>query len=141
MDEHDGLKKTGLKATLPRLKIMDIFEHSKQKHLSAEDIYKLMIGSNEEIGLATIYRVLTQFEQVGLLIRHHFEGGKAVYELNEKSHHDHIVCLQCGHVTEFVNEEIENLQTKVANEHGFKIIEHSLYIYGDCTKKPCEYKK
>jgi Fur family ferric uptake transcriptional regulator len=124
MDEHDGLKKTGLKATLPRLKIMDIFEHSKQKHLSAEDIYKLMIGSNEEIGLATIYRVLTQFEQVGLLIRHHFEGGKAVYELNEKSHHDHIVCLQCGHVTEFVNEEIEKLQTKVAEEHGFKIIEH-----------------
>ena len=110
MDEHDGLKKTGLKATLPRLKIMDIFEHSKQKHLSAEDIYKLMIGSNDEIGLATIYRVLTQFEQVGLLIRHHFEGGKAVYELNEKSHHDHIVCLQCGHVTEFVNEEIEKLR-------------------------------
>ena len=141
MDEHDGLKKTGLKATLPRLKIMDIFEHSKQKHLSAEDIYKLMISSNEEIGLATIYRVLTQFEQVGLLIRHHFEGGKAVYELNEKSHHDHIVCLQCGHVTEFVNEDIEKLQTQVANELGFKIIEHSLYIYGDCTKKPCEYKK
>mgnify|MGYP000607172899 FL=1 len=141
MDEHDGLKKTGLKATLPRLKIMDIFEHSKQKHLSAEDIYKLMIGSNEEIGLATIYRVLTQFEQVGLLIRHHFEGGKAVYELNEKSHHDHIVCLQCGHVTEFVNEEIEKLQTKVAEEHGFKIIEHSLIIYADSIKKPCDCKK
>ena len=141
MDEHDGLKKTGLKATLPRLKIMDIFEHSKQKHLSAEDIYKLMIGSNEEIGLATIYRVLTQFEQVGLLIRHHFEGGKAVYELNEKSHHDHIVCLQCGHVTEFVNEEIEKLQTKVAEEHGFKIIEHSLIIYADSIKKPCGCKK
>jgi len=141
MNEHDGLKKTGLKATLPRLKIMDIFEHSKQKHLSAEDIYKLMIGSNEEIGLATIYRVLTQFEQVGLLIRHHFEGGKAVYELNEKSHHDHIVCLQCGHVTEFVNEEIENLQTKVAEEHGFKIIEHSLIIYADSIKKPCDCKK
>jgi Fur family ferric uptake transcriptional regulator len=141
MDEHDGLKKTGLKATLPRLKIMDIFEHSKQKHLSAEDIYKLMIGSNEEIGLATIYRVLTQFEQVGLLIRHHFEGGKAVYELNEKSHHDHIVCLQCGHVTEFVNEEIENLQTKVAEELGFKIIEHSLIIYADSIKKPCDCKK
>ena len=141
MDEHDSLRKTGLKATLPRLKIMDIFEHSKQKHLSAEDIYKLMIGSNEEIGLATIYRVLTQFEQVGLLIRHHFEGGKAVYELNEKSHHDHIVCLQCGHVTEFVNEEIEKLQTKVAEEHGFKIIEHSLIIYADSIKKPCDCKK
>ena len=141
MNEHDGLKKTGLKATLPRLKIMDIFEHSKQKHLSAEDVYKLMIGSNDEIGLATIYRVLTQFEQVGLLIRHHFEGGKAVYELNEKSHHDHIVCLQCGHVTEFVNEEIEKLQTKVAEEHGFKIIEHSLIIYADSIKKPCDCKK
>ena len=141
MVEHDSLKKTGLKATLPRLKIMDIFEHSKQKHLSAEDIYKLMIGSNEEIGLATIYRVLTQFEQVGLLIRHHFEGGKAVYELNEKSHHDHIVCHQCGHVTEFVNEEIEKLQTKVAEEHGFKIIEHSLIIYADSIKKPCDCKK
>ena len=141
MNEHDGLKKTGLKATLPRLKIMDIFEHSKQKHLSAEDIYKLMIGSNNDIGLATIYRVLTQFEQVGLLIRHHFEGGKAVYELNEKSHHDHIVCLQCGHVTEFVNEEIEKLQTKVAEEHGFKIIEHSLIIYADSIKKPCDCKK
>ena len=141
MDEHDSLKKTGLKATLPRLKIMDIFEHSKQKHLSAEDIYKLMIGSNDEIGLATIYRVLTQFEQVGLLIRHHFEGGKAVYELNEKSHHDHIVCLQCGHVTEFVNDEIEKLQTKVAEEHGFKIIEHSLIIYADSIKKPCDCKK
>ena len=141
MVEHDGLKKTGLKATLPRLKIMDIFEHSKQKHLSAEDIYKLMISSNDEIGLATIYRVLTQFEQVGLLIRHHFEGGKAVYELNEKSHHDHIVCLQCGHVTEFVNEEIEKLQTKVAEEHGFKIIEHSLIIYADSIKKPCDCKK
>ena len=141
MDEHDGLKKTGLKVTLPRLKVLSIFENSKEKHLSAEDIYKEMIGGGEEVGLATIYRVLTQFEQVGLLIRHHFEGGKAVYELNEKSHHDHIVCLQCGHVTEFVNEEIENLQTKVAEEHGFKIIEHSLIIYADSIKKPCDCKK
>ena len=103
MDEHDGLKKTGLKVTLPRLKVLSIFENSKEKHLSAEDIYKEMIGGGEEVGLATIYRVLTQFEQAGLLIRHHFESGKAVFELNEKSHHDHIVCLQCGHVTEFVN--------------------------------------
>ena len=141
MEEHVSLKKTGLKITLPRLKIIDIFEHSKQKHLSAEDIYKLMIGSGDEIGLATIYRVLTQFEQVGLLIRHHFEGGKAVYELNEKNHHDHIVCLQCGHVTEFVNEEIEELQRKVAEERGFKIIEHSLVIYADSIKKPCNCKK
>ena len=141
MEEHEGLKKTGLKVTLPRLKIMEIFDHSKQKHLSAEDVYKLMIGGGEEIGLATIYRVLTQFEQVGLLIRHHFEGGKAVYELNTKIHHVHIVCLQCGNVTEFVNEEIENLQEKVAKEHGFKIIEHSLIIYADSIKKPCDCKK
>ena len=114
MEEHDGLKKTGLKVTLPRLKVLNIFENSKEKHLSAEDIYKEMLGGGEEVGLATIYRVLTQFEQAGLLIRHHFESGKAVFELNEKSHHDHIVCLQCGHVTEFVNEDIEKLQTHVA---------------------------
>ena len=141
MDENESLKKTGLKVTLPRLKVLSIFENSKEKHLSAEDIYKEMIGSGDEIGLATIYRVLTQFEQAGLLIRHHFESGKAIFELNEKSHHDHIVCLQCGHVTEFVNEEIENLQTKVAKEHGFKIIEHSLIIYADSIKKPCDCKK
>ena len=141
MDENESLKKTGLKVTLPRLKVLSIFENSKEKHLSAEDVYKEMIGSGDEIGLATIYRVLTQFEQAGLLIRHHFESGKAIFELNEKSHHDHIVCLQCGHVTEFVNEEIENLQTKVAKEHGFKIIEHSLIIYADSIKKPCDCKK
>ena len=141
MDENESLKKTGLKVTLPRLKVLSIFENSKEKHLSAEDVYKEMIGSGDEIGLATIYRVLTQFEQAGLLIRHHFESGKAIFELNEKSHHDHIVCLQCGHVTEFVNEEIENLQTKVAEEHGFKIIEHSLIIYADSIKKPCDCKK
>ena len=141
MDENESLKKTGLKVTLPRLKVLSIFENSKEKHLSAEDVYKEMIGTGNEIGLATIYRVLTQFEQAGLLIRHHFESGKAIFELNEKSHHDHIVCLQCGHVTEFVNEEIENLQTKVAKEHGFKIIEHSLIIYADSIKKPCDCKK
>jgi len=141
MNEHDGLKKTGLKVTLPRLKVLGIFENSKEKHLSAEDIYKEMLGSGDEVGLATIYRVLTQFEQAGLLIRHHFESGKAVFELHDKAHHDHIVCLQCGHVTEFVNEEIEKLQTKVAEEHGFRIIEHSLIIYADSIKKPCNHKK
>jgi Fur family ferric uptake transcriptional regulator len=141
MDEHDGLKKTGLKVTLPRLKVLSIFENSKEKHLTAEGIYKEMLGSGDEVGLATIYRVLTQFEQAGLLIRHHFESGKAVFELHDKAHHDHIVCLQCGHVTEFVNEEIEKLQTKVAEEHGFRIIEHSLIIYADSIKKPCNHKK
>ena len=99
-----------------------------------------MINTSEEIGLATIYRVLTQFEQAGILIRHHFESDKAVFELNEKSHHDHIVCLQCGHVEEFRNDEIEKLQVEVADNLGFKIIEHSLYIYGDCAKKACPHK-
>ena len=138
MDDHIQLKKTGLKDTLPRIKILDIFENSKQRHLSAEDIYKVMISTSEEIGLATIYRVLTQFEQAGILIRHHFENSdKAVFELNEKSHHDHIVCLQCGYVEEFRNDEIEKIQVEVAEKHGFKIIDHSLYIYADCAKTPC----
>ena len=141
MEDHINLKETGLKATLPRLKVLNIFENSKDKHLSAEDIYKVMLSSGEDVGLATIYRVLTQFEQAGLLVRHHFESGKAVYELNERSHHDHIVCLQCGHVEEFFDSEIENRQTIVAKEKGFQIIEHSLYIYADCTKKPCLNRK
>ncbi len=141
MEENVQLKKTGLKATLPRLKILDIFEKSEERHLSAEDIYKQMIVAGEEIGLATIYRVLTQFEQAGLLIRHHFESDKAIFELNEKSHHDHIVCLQCGHVTEFRNDQIEALQIEVAESLGFKIIDHSLYIYADCTKKPCSCRQ
>lgn len=140
MEEHIQLKKTGLKATLPRIKILDIFASSKERHLSAEDIYKIMINTSEEIGLATIYRVLTQFEQAGILIRHHFESDKAVFELNENSHHDHIVCLQCGHVEEFRNDHIEKLQVEVAESLGFKIIEHSLYIYGDCSKKACPHK-
>ena len=141
MEEHIELKKTGLKATLPRLKVLNIFENNREGHLSAEDIYKIMLNAGEEVGLATIYRVLTQFEQAGLLLRHHFESGKAVYELNEQSHHDHIVCLQCGHVEEFCDEEIEKRQKMVAQEKGFQIIEHSLYIYADCKKKLCPHKK
>ena len=140
MEEHDGLKKTGLKVTLPRLKVLNIFENSKEKHLSAEDIYKEMLGGGEEVGLATIYRVLTQFEQAGLLIRHHFESGKAVFELNEKDHHDHIVCLQCGFIKEFTNAEIEKQQKLMAEKHGFNIIEHALTIYADCAKNPCSCK-
>ena len=141
MEEHVDLKKTGLKATLPRIKVLNIFESNREEHLSAEDIYKIMLNSGEEVGLATIYRVLTQFEQAGLLIRHHFESGKAVYELNEQSHHDHIVCLQCGHVEEFCDDEIEKRQKMVAQDKGFKIIEHSLYIYADCKQKPCPRRK
>ena len=138
--DHKDLKKSGLKATLPRLKILSLFEHSDAKHLSAEDVYKLLIKSGEDVGLATVYRVLTQFEQAGLLVRHHFESGKAVFELNQGSHHDHIVCMQCGRVEEFCDENIEALQHKAAEERGFKINEHSLYIYADCTKKPCPHK-
>ena len=140
MEDHVQLQKKGLKATHPRLKILDIFEHSEKRHLSAEDVYKIMLNSSEEIGLATIYRVLTQFEQAGLLIKHHFENdkaNKAIFELNEQSHHDHIVCLQCGNVEEFQNPEIEKLQADVADKLGYNIIEHSLYVYGDCKKIDC----
>jgi len=140
MKKHDNLKKTGLKATLPRLKVLDIFENNRDKHLSAEDIFKIMLRADEEIGLATIYRVLTQFEQSGILIRHHFESDKAVFELNEKDHHDHIVCLQCGFIKEFCDDEIEKRQNMIAEKNGFTIIEHALYIYADCTNKPCNCK-
>ena len=137
---HD-LKSAGLKATLPRLKIINLFETSKVRHLTAEDVYKLLLAEGVDIGLATVYRVLTQFEQAGLLVRHHFESGKAVFELNEGKHHDHLVCLQCGRVEEFYDPEIEKRQVSVATERGFAISEHALYLYADCTKVPCPYKK
>ncbi|HLX29829.1 MAG TPA: ferric iron uptake transcriptional regulator [Casimicrobiaceae bacterium] len=137
---HD-LKSAGLKATVPRLKIIHLFETSKVRHLTAEDVYKLLLGEGLDIGLATVYRVLTQFEQAGLLVRHHFESGKAVFELNEGKHHDHLVCLQCGRVEEFYDPEIEKRQTKVAKERGFAISEHALYLYADCTKSDCVHKK
>ena len=133
---HD-LKTIGLKATLPRLKILDLFETSDLRHMTAEDVYKLLLKEGMDICLATIYRVLTQFEQAGILIRHHFEAGKAVFELNEGGHHDHLVCIQCGKVEEFYDAEIEKRQTKVAKERGFNIHEHSLQIYADCIKPNC----
>ena len=136
---HD-LKTIGLKATLPRLKILDLFEHSDVRHLTAEDVYKLLLKEGMDIGLATIYRVLTQFEQAGLLIRHHFESGKAVFELNEGGHHDHLVCVQCGHVEEFYDAEIEKRQIKVAKDRGFAIQEHSLQIYATCSKPNCPHR-
>jgi Fur family transcriptional regulator, ferric uptake regulator len=136
---HD-LKTIGLKATLPRLKILDLFEHSDVRHLTAEDVYKLLLKEGMDIGLATIYRVLTQFEQAGLLIRHHFESGKAVFELNEGGHHDHLVCVQCGHVEEFFDAEIEKRQIKVAKDRGFAIQEHSLQIYATCSKPDCPHR-
>ncbi len=141
MIESENLKNLGLKATLPRLKILSLFENSKTRHMSAEDVYKILLNAGDDVGLATVYRVLTQFEQAGLLIRHHFESGKAVFELNHGNHHDHIVCLQCGAVEEFYDENIEQLQNQIAQNRGFKIKEHSLYLYADCAKANCANKK
>jgi Fur family ferric uptake transcriptional regulator len=134
------LKASGLKATLPRLKILEIFQSSAVRHLSAEDVYKILLAENMDVGLATVYRVLTQFEQAGLLSRNHFESGKAVFELNEGSHHDHLVCLDCSRVEEFYDEEIERRQHQVAKERGFTIAEHSLALYAHCTKQDCPHR-
>jgi Fur family ferric uptake transcriptional regulator len=134
------LKASGLKATLPRIKILDIFHNSQVRHLSAEDVYKILLAENMDVGLATVYRVLTQFEQAGLLSRNHFESGKAVFELNEGSHHDHLVCMDCGRVEEFFDEDIEKRQQKIAKERGFALAEHALALYGQCTKNPCPFK-
>src|SRR5262249_35408100 len=136
---HD-LKTSGLKATGPRLRILKLFENSKVRHLSAEDVYRLLIGDGLDIGLATVYRVLTQFEQAGILKRHHFESGKAVFELNEGSHHDHLVCMSCGRVEEFYDPEIEKRQIKVAKDRGFAIRDHSLHLYAECTKPNCPHR-
>jgi Fur family transcriptional regulator, ferric uptake regulator len=141
MKTPQDLKSIGLKATLPRLKILNLFENSEERHLTAEDVYKLLLNDGMEIGLATIYRVLTQFEQAGLLIRHHFESGKAVFELDHGDHHDHLVCIQCGHVEEFYDEEIERRQSQIAKQRGFAIQEHSLHLYADCLRPDCENKK
>ena len=141
MSKPQDLKTIGLKVTAPRLKILNLFEKSKVRHLSAEDVYKVLVADGLDTGLATVYRVLTQFEHAGLLVRHHFEGGKSVFELNKGEHHDHIVCLQCGHVEEFYDAAIEARQVKVAAGFGFAIRDHSLHIYADCTKKKCPYKR
>ena len=135
-----NLKSSGLKATLPRLKILEIFQGSTVRHLSAEDVYKLLLAENLDVGLATVYRVLTQFEQAGLLSRNHFESGKAVFELNEGSHHDHLVCLDCGLVEEFFDDEIEKRQHRIAEERGFKLSEHALALYGNCVKQDCPHR-
>ena len=140
MGDSQDLKNAGLKATTPRLKILNLFETSDVRHLTAEDVYKILLADNEDVGLATVYRVLTQFEQAGLLIRHHFEGDKAVFELNRGKHHDHLVCLQCGKVEEFYDPDIEKRQDKVAKERGFVVREHSLYLFADCIKPNCPNK-
>ena len=141
MANIDELKSTGLKATLPRLKILEIFQNSAQRHLTAEDVFRVLLLERSDIGLATVYRVLTQFEQARILSRSHFESGKAVYELNEGQHHDHLVCLDCGRVEEFYDAEIEKRQNAVAKAKGFAIIDHALSLYANCTKPQCANKK
>ena len=130
------LKKAGLKATIPRMKILDMFEHLEGKHLSAEDVYKNFLDMGEDVGLATIYRGLTQFEAAGLITKHNFEGGHSVYELNQGPHHDHILCVKCGRVDEFLDETIEERQRIIAEKNGYTITDHCLYIYGIC--KDCQ---
>lgn len=137
MTNVDELKSTGLKATLPRLKILEVFQRGTQRHMTAEDVFRVLLQERSDIGLATVYRVLTQFEQAGILSRSHFESGKAVYEINEGTHHDHLVCLDCGRVEEFYDAEIERRQHAVAKAKGFDIAEHALSLYAHCTKNPC----
>ena len=129
MEQRHELRKAGLKITLPRLKILEILENASNRHLSAEDIYRDLLDSGEEIGLATVYRVLTQFEAAGLVTRHNFEGGHSVFELDDGEHHDHMVCVETGEVIEFFSEEIERLQHEIAEEHGFELLDHSLVLY------------
>ncbi len=131
--ESSDIKKAGLKLTLPRVKILEILEKSERRHFSAEDVYRNLIDEGEEIGLATVYRVLTQFESAGLVSRHHFDSGHSVFELNQGAHHDHILCVRCGKVDEFVDETIEKLQHDIAERAGYQMTDHVLYIYGICA--------
>ena len=132
--DNTQIKQAGLKVTLPRVKVLTVLETSRKRHLSAEDVYKTLLDKGEEIGLATVYRVLTQFESAGLVCRHHFEGGQSVFELNRGGHHDHLVCVKCGKVVEFLEEAIEARQREIAEEHGFTLEDHSLVIYGLCPQ-------
>ena len=141
MTHADELKSSGLKATLPRIKILEVFQRSAQRHMTAEDVFKALLMEDADIGLATVYRVLMQFEQAGLLSRSHFESGKSVFELNEGQHHDHLVCLSCGRVEEFYDAEIERRQRAVATERGFELQDHALALYADCTKPNCEHRQ
>ena len=140
MTHADELKNSGLKATLPRIKVLEVFQKSTQRHMSAEDVYKHLLAEGSDVGLATVYRVLMQFEQAGILSRNHFEAGKAVFELNEGKHHDHLVCLDCGRVEEFFDAEIEQRQRTIAVTRGFELQEHSLALYARCTKEGCEHR-
>ena len=138
--ENQDLKRAGLKVTLPRMKILEILESSNKKHMSAEDIYKVLLDTGDEIGLATVYRVLTQFEGAGLVIRHHFETGQAVFELESGKHHDHLICIKCGKIVEFLDEAIETKQKEIAKRNGFHISDHSLIIYGICDNSGCQQR-
>lgn len=140
MTQADEIKSSGLKATLPRIKILDLFHRSEQRHLTAEDVYKLLLADGADVGLATVYRVLMQFEQAGLLTRSHFESGKAVFELNEGKHHDHLVCIDCGRVEEFFDAEIESRQQQIAESRGFELHEHALALYAACRKPACPHR-
>ncbi|KID56775.1 ferric uptake regulator [Pseudoalteromonas luteoviolacea] len=134
MTDHNlELKKAGLKVTLPRIKILEILQSPENQHISAEDVYKILLDKGEEIGLATVYRVLNQFDDAGIVTRHHFEGGKSVFELSGSTHHDHLVCLKCGKVIEFEDEVIETRQVEIATSNGIKLTNHSLYLYGECV--------
>lgn len=135
------LKQVGLKVTLPRMKVLDMLQVQHDQHLTAEDIYKALLASGEEIGLATVYRVLSQFETAGLVTRHYFEGGQSVFELNQGGHHDHIVCVQCGHIEEFYDDIIEKRQRSVAAAHQFQLSNHCLILYGECTRESCPHRQ
>jgi Fur family ferric uptake transcriptional regulator len=140
MTNADELKSSGLKATLPRIKILEVFQKTTLRHMTAEDVFKALLADGSDIGLATVYRVLMQFEQAGILSRSHFESGKSVFELNEGQHHDHLVCMTCGRVEEFYDAEIEQRQRAGASARGFELHDHALALYGACTKKNCAYK-
>ena len=141
MTHADELKSSGLKATLPRIKILEVFQKTAQRHMTAEDVFKVLLAEGSDVGLATVYRVLMQFEQAGILSRNHFETGKSVFELNEGQHHDHLLCLTCGRVEEFYDPEIEKRQKAVALSRGFELQEHSLSLYAACTKKNCPHRQ
>ncbi len=140
MTNIDELKSTGLKATGPRLKILEVFQRGEQRHMTAEDVFRVLLQERSDVGLATVYRVLTQFEQAGILARSHFESGKAVFELDEGKHHDHLICLDCGKVEEFYDAEIEKRQAAVAKAKGFAITDHALSLYATCTKGNCPHR-
>ena len=140
MTNADELKNSGLKATLPRIKILEVFQQTRQRHMTAEDVFKVLLAEGSDVGLATVYRVLMQFEQAGILSRNHFESGKSVFELNEGQHHDHLVCMDCGRVEEFFDAEIEKRQRAVAQTRGFELQEHALSLYASCSKPDCPHR-